>query len=320
MSITRPLLAAKAKKMEKNLSIEEFQIQQQEFIRNLPYPVLVTPKLDGIRCLKVDDQVVSRSFKPIPNEHVRRMLARLLPNGIDGELMVRGGGTFNEIQSAIMTIKGAPKFEYWAFDYVKDDLNKPYSERIKDLQEWFENEYPSKRMMPMDAMHDVKLILPTLIETPEQMIQYEEGVVSEGYEGAMARVATGAYKCGRATLNEGILTKVVRVFREEATVVGFEERMHNENEQELDEFGLAKRSSKKDGLVGAETLGRITLEMPNGTQFGVGTGYNDAERKEIWTNQEKYLGKIMTYEYRELTEYGVPRFPAFVGFRHPDDM
>ena len=320
MSITRPLLAAKAKPLGK-VTPEEFNNAQAQFMKDLQYPVLVTPKLDGIRCLKIDGQVVSRSFKPIPNEHVRRMLERLLPDGIDGELMVRGGGTFNEIQSAIMTIKGAPKFEYWAFDYVKDSIDKPYEERIKDLKDWFESEYPTKRVLPMDAMHDVKLILPTLIETPEQMMEYEEKVVSEGYEGAMARTPFGPYKCGRATLKEGTLTKVVRVFRDEAVAVvsEFEEKMHNDNEQEEDEFGLAKRSSKKEGLVGADTLGRITVEMPDGTKFGIGTGFDDKQRKEIWDNKDQYEGKIVTYEYRELTEYGVPRFPVFVGFRHPDD-
>ena len=38
----------------------------------LVYPVLVTPKLDGIRCLVKDTGVVSRTLKPIPNKYIRK--------------------------------------------------------------------------------------------------------------------------------------------------------------------------------------------------------------------------------------------------------
>lgn len=321
MSITRPMLAAKRNPSPKEFSAEEFLQDQQEFINNLQYPTLATPKLDGIRCLKVDGQVFSRSFKPIPNEHVRRVLARRLPDGIDGELMLRKRADFNEIQSAIMTIKGAPAFEFWAFDYVKDSIDKPYSERIRDLKDWYENEYPATKVMPIDLANDVKLILPRLLETPEELHTYEHEIVTEqGFEGVMTRTPDGPYKCGRATLREGYLTKVVRIFRDEAEVIGFEEKMHNENELEQDEFGLAKRSSKKDGKTGAGTLGRITLRLDSGTEFGTGTGFDDVTRKEIWENQDKYLGKKLTFEYRHLSKDNVPRFPAFIGFRHEDDL
>src|SRR5713101_3979205 len=62
----------------------------------LRFPALATPKIDGIRCLKIDGAAVSRSFKPIRNRHIRwKFLA--LPDGIDGELVA---GTFHETQSA----------------------------------------------------------------------------------------------------------------------------------------------------------------------------------------------------------------------------
>jgi DNA ligase-1 len=311
MSITRPLLAAKRDKSQ----------TEEDFLDSLPYPLSCTRKLDGIRCLKVNQQIVSRSFKPIPNDHVRGVLSRLLPDGIDGELMVRGNADFNEVQSQIMTIKGAPQFEYWAFDYVKDSLEKPYLERMQDLQDWFENVYPTKRILPLDIFHEVKIVLPITINDTKELLEFEHKVVvDEGFEGVMVRTPDSIYKCGRATLREGILTKVVRVFRDEAVVVGFEEKMKNDNEQELDEFGLAKRSSKKEGKSGASTLGRLTVEMPSGIQFGIGTGFNDAQRKEIWDNQDKYLGKTVTYEYRHLSRDSVPRFPAWVGVRHRDDQ
>ncbi|RKZ85765.1 MAG: ATP-dependent DNA ligase [Gammaproteobacteria bacterium] len=310
MSITRPLLAAKREKAQ----------TEEEFFDGITFPVMCSAKLDGIRCLKINGEIVSRSFKPIPNEHVRRMLRRLLPDGIDGELMVRGNADFNQIQSAIMTIKGAPQFEYWAFDYVKASLDKPYRERIEDLKAWFSEQYPKNKMMPMDALHDVKLVLPVEVRSSEELIEYERKTVGEGFEGVMIRHPLGPYKCGRATYREGTLTKVVRKFRDEGIVVGFEERMHNENEQEQDEFGLSKRSTKKEGKTRSGTLGRLTLRMPSGLEFGVGTGFNDELRQLIWDNKKDYLGKTVTYEYRELSKDNIPRFPVWIGTRNLDDM
>lgn len=320
MSITRPLHAAKQKKLPAELTKEEFDQAHVDFIHSFEYPLQASIKRDGMRCLKVDGQVLSRSFKPIANEHTTRVLKRLVPNGMDGELMLRGDTDFNDVQSAFTTIKGAPQFDYWIFDYVKDSLSKPYTERINDLEEWLRTDYQKNRMMPLDAMHDVRLVLPILMETPEQLIVFEQECIDNGHEGVIVRTPDGPYKCGRATLNEGLLTKVVRKFRDEGIVIGFQEQMSNENEKVQDEFGLSKRSSKKGGKVKAGVLGNFNLRLESGKEVEVGTGYKAPQRKEMWTNREAYLGKIMTFEYRHLTKYGIPRFPAFIGFRHPDDL
>lgn len=50
MTITKPMLAASLDSLD-----------------SVNFPVYVTPKLDGIRCLKVGGEIVSRSFKPIRN-------------------------------------------------------------------------------------------------------------------------------------------------------------------------------------------------------------------------------------------------------------
>lgn len=52
----------------------------------LTYPLYASPKLDGIRALKVSGRLVSRKLLDIPNKHVQAM-ARELPDGLDGELI-----------------------------------------------------------------------------------------------------------------------------------------------------------------------------------------------------------------------------------------
>ena len=43
----------------------------------LRFPYLASPKLDGIRCLVLNGEVLSRSFKPIRNRFIQVQLKRL---------------------------------------------------------------------------------------------------------------------------------------------------------------------------------------------------------------------------------------------------
>ena len=101
---------------------------------DLRFPLLATPKLDGVRALVIDGHAVTRKFKPIPNKYIRAKIEHYCPDGFDGEIM-SGNLEFNDLQSLVMTEEGEPDFEYHVFDYVKDDLTKPYKERVLDLEE-----------------------------------------------------------------------------------------------------------------------------------------------------------------------------------------
>lgn len=295
--ITRPLLAGTLEDLSK-----------------IKYPVLATPKLDGIRVLKVSGAVVTRKFKELPNKSVRTKLEIILPDGIDGEVMLREGG-FNEIQSQIMSFDGEPDFIFSAFDYVKDNLSKSYEDRIKDLKEWYQRSADSK------TRNIIRLLVPKLVSNEEELLAYETKCLSEGYEGVMLRSTSGKYKCGRSTEKEAILLKLKRFTDAEAKVVEFTERLHNGNIKEKDEFGLSKRSHKKEGLSLANTLGALrVIDIESGVDFELGTGFDDTLRKEIWENKDKYLGKIVKYKYQAVGVKEKPRFPVFLGFRHPDDM
>jgi DNA ligase-1 len=73
------------------------------------FPYIATPKIDGIRFLMVDGVAVSRTFKPIRNNHIQNLLQTHLPDGIDGELT--SGETFQSSTSAVMSIEGTPDFK-----------------------------------------------------------------------------------------------------------------------------------------------------------------------------------------------------------------
>ncbi len=54
-------------------------------------------------------------------------------------------------------------------------------------------------------------------------------------------------------------------------------------------------------------LGALAVQLPDGTEFSVGTGLSDAERAA-----PPPVGSVVTFRYQELSDGGVPRFPSFV--------
>src|SRR3990172_4065088 len=97
--LSRPMLAVAIKNAEKEIK----------------YPCLIQPKIDGIRCLKIDGEFVTRNFKMLPNLFIRNMLSELnLPDGVDGELI--GTSNFQVTVSDVMTEYKECEFVYNIFD------------------------------------------------------------------------------------------------------------------------------------------------------------------------------------------------------------
>ena len=278
------------------------QALKAEDFANIKYPVLCTPKLDGIRCLIINGKPVSRNFIDIPNRYVQKTMAGL-PDYLDGELMVEGG--FNSVQSAIMREDGEPNFTYNIFDYGKFEKNE-YWQRAESL-------------IHLKLPSYCKLVLPNVIKNSQELDEYEARCIGLGYEGVMIRSPSGPYKFGRSTIKEAYLVKLKRFEDSEAEIIGFEERMHNDNIAEEDNFGHTKRSSHKDNLKPANTLGALIVkDIKSGIEFNLGTGFDDTLRKEIWDNKSKYMGKIPTYQFQGIVDK--PRFPSFKGFRDVRDI
>ena len=273
---------------------------------DVKYPSYIQPKLDGIRVVAIDGVAYSRKMKPIPNQFVQKVFKELNLHGLDGELMV--DGDFNSVQSAIMSEDGEPNFYLVAYDMwnVEGGYSTRNTQLIKAV-ETLQSDY-------------IRLCPTEVVTTPQEAENALQRFIDDGYEGGMLRSIDGRYKQGRSTFKEGFLLKLKRFYDDEAVVIGFEEKMTNTNAKETDERGYAKRSSKKEGLVPANTLGSLQVDW-KGVVFNIGSGFTDEQRKEIWDNKEKYLGKLVTFKYQEIhSATGVPRFPTFKGERSPLDM
>jgi DNA ligase-1 len=160
-----------------------------------------------------------------------------------------------------------------------------------------------------------------LVVNEKELLDFEEGCINAGFEGAMIRDPDGLYKYGRSTTREGILLKLKRKMTSEFRVRGFVEQMHNGNVLLVDNLGYADRQTLKANMVPMDTLGALEVtDLKTGVEFNVGTGFTDGDRAEIWNNKAKYQDAIGTYEY---LPYGIkdkPRHPAFKGWRDPRDI
>lgn len=282
-------------------------------LTKLRYPLLASPKLDGIRCIIRRGGAVSRNLKPIPNERVREYLSTL-PPGIDGELMVQGG--FNACQSFFMSKQPKEWTDDWflfAFDWHgKQDF--AFEDRLRALTTWSE-EY---------GHNNLHVVEHKLITNADDLAAFEAECLADGFEGVMVRDPRGPYKFGRSTTREGYLLKIKQFVDEEATIVGVEELMRNENELEQDELGHAKRSAAKAGLVPAGCMGMLRCRTEDGAEFGIGSGFTQWHRNTFWSRREELVGKLVTFKHQPdpggRQPGQAPRFPVFKGLRHENDL
>lgn len=281
-------------------------------IQALCYPLLATPKIDGIRALRLQDTLLSRAFKEIPNTYVRTYLTTNTPPGLDGELVVLDAG-FHETQSGIMSEGGVPDFRYLVFDYCPDGIEDVgYEKRLGLL---------GMVLGQRVALPEVSTVPATLIHDPSHLTQYEEICLTQGYEGVCLRSPDSPYKSGRSTLREHFLLKLKRFEDAEAKVVGFQELERNGNEAVISELGLLKRSHKAEGRTSGQTLGALLVEdCTTNTHFGIGTGFTSAQRQEFWDNQHALLGRLVTYKHQPFGRKDAPRIPVFKGFRDVIDL
>lgn len=291
-------------------------------IATLRYPLLATPKIDGIRCLIVDGKALSRKMLPIPNRFIRSVLDNPAFNGLDGELLVgksEPGATFAQCTDGIMREGGEPNFTYYVFD-VWDRPTMPYNKRI---EEYHGPRFPRHpRIQNLMAWKVPRAAGEPFNDEGGSLEFYLAEWLRKGHEGVMVRKPDGPYKNGRATWNEGYLTKVKPFADAEATIVGFEEQMHNGNEAQQDAFGRTKRSSAKANLTAKGTLGALVCKSEKfSEEFNIGTGFDDRLKREIWDNQGDWLHAIVKFKYQAIGSTSEkPRIPVFLGKRDARDL
>lgn len=272
----------------------------------LRFPVIASPKLDGIRATIVGGKLLSRSLRPIPNSGMYEALSHPDLTGLDGELVVglpTDGDVYHKTTSGVMTRGG---LRDWGF-HVFDDASDPggFSARLESARRRVANAGP--RLI----LHEHKTT--TCLD---DLLTYENQCVTAGYEGLILRDPLGPYKFGRSTSNEGWMLKVKRFEDSEAEVIGVEEEMSNQNTAETNELGRTQRSTAREGLVGKGTMGALVVrDIKSGVEFSIGTGFDAGDRAAVWT-----AGDVVKYKFFPIGVKDKPRHPVFQGRRSRVDM
>ena len=274
--------------------------------------MVASPKLDGIRCMIQDGVALSRSLKPIRNKHVQNLLGKKKYNGFDGELIV-GAPTDKDVYrnttKHVMSEHKEFKFTFWLFDMFTD-RSLSYAERRAKI---------SKLTNPKEK--HIRILSYEMVKNMDDLLWYEENCLEIGYEGVILRDPNALYKHGRSTAKEGGLIKVKRFNDSEATILGFEEQMKNNNEKKVNELGRGQRSSHKENMIPKGTLGALVVkDISTGVEFNLGSGFTDSVRDQLWKYKTDLIGQTVKYKYFDIGVKDAPRHPVYLGIRIPEDM
>jgi len=253
------------------------------------FPAIAQPKLDGLRCLAIVDKgkakLYSRTGKPITTlPHIIEQLEDAYEGDkgrhlLDGELYNHDlKDDFNKIASVIKRDKVHPDHEiikYYIYDTVSDVR---YSVRTTPVIDAVEN-FSHLEFLPW-----------TDVGSEDELMEYFQQCLNEGYEGAMYRHPTMGYEHKRSAA----LLKVKEMADDEFVMVDVEEG-----------------NGKLQGKAGA-----IWCETKDGKRFKAKMkGALEDLDKYLVNFKKDYKGKMLTVQYQNLTPDGVPRFPVGVRVR-----
>ena len=229
----------------------------------------ISEKLDGVRAYWDGRKFISRQGNEFyaPDWFVEGM-----PDfPLDGELWA-GRKQFQETVSIVRRYDAGKEWEnikYFIFD--APDKTSTFEQRLQKIDNYFKSN---------DAPH-TKVLEQWVCKGTAHLNEELEKVVAINGEGVMLRQPNSIYEVGRSNT----LLKLKRFYDAEAEVIGH-----------------TAGKGRHKGVMGS-----LKVITPEGTEFSVGTGFSDAQRKV-----PPKIGSIITYRYQELTKAKVPRFPSFV--------
>lgn len=264
-------------------------------------PFSLSEKMNGIRCTTIKRGSIiinkTRQNKEILELNDINEDMRELPDGVyDGELVVKNSERFRlrEVLQETMKIVNSDLedkvVDYWIFDYLTEEEFQDGKSKT--------NYFERRDRNPVEGtdFENVRIIPELYRGTDESVI---EGILDE-YVDIKGREGLFYYKdlpyVAKRTSN---ILKIKKKYTSDLLVTGFEE-------------GKGKYKSM---------LGALVLDY-KGFVLNC-SGMSDEQRKDIWNNKEKYLGKIVEIEHEQETtneKGGLSlEYPVFLQWRFDKD-
>lgn len=276
-SFMQPMLAARWDNVKDKVIVSEKS------------PIFIQPKLDGCRCLVSREGMQTRTGKvwvsaPHIFEQLKPIFEKYPDLVLDGELYNHDlNEDFNKIISLVKKSKpteedlkeSAEKVQYWIYDIWSDPGT--FSDRAIHLNRLFSENH---------CMHSPSFVQVNTykITNKEDVQNYLERFVSQGYEGAIVRLdAPYEFKRSKNLLK-------VKQFQDE-------------------EFPIVRIEEGRGNLSGK--AGRIVVNA-DGVEVAAGLKFSHEEAEEIWKNRDYYIGKKATIKFFNKTEDGSLRFPKCI--------
>lgn len=304
----------------------------------VPFPCAISPKIDGVRAANLDRTLRGRSLKTHKNIFITDEFSGGEFYGFDGELIaasVVDPLLVSKTSSMASTRDLLPPVYGWClFDYATPETEKlGYLERYELLK---------KRVMEVTAANPrlaaFLLIVPVVVvNNMEQLIQWEESWLDQGFEGLIGRALDKPYKHGRATANEGGLWRIKRFIETEARVVSIVEGEKNTNEATVNEKGNSSRSTHKENMIPNGSVGNMQCELCEdvwdpfsktgeplfkaGQIVTVSPGkMTEYEALHYFQNPDQLVNHIIKFKFFPKGVKDKPRFPTYICHRDERDI
>jgi len=255
------------------------------------FPVLVQPKINGVRCRTKIDKVTALTLRSSEDNEIVSVphiltevkhLFSAVPALLDGELYVHNTplGDITSITSRVVNLHpNHDVIEYHIFDIIDSRADMSQLAMVMLSMQKAIEKYKLRHLK----------VVPTLVVTGiDEIMGCKERWVSEGYEGIIIRKYDGKYVEKRST-------EIMKSKKRRLTPA------------------VVLRAIEEESIHGYKkgTLGAVECVLDDGTIFKVGTGFTAQEREDWWPTE--LLGKTIVVEYQELTAAGVPYAPSFKG-------
>lgn len=287
---------------EFNVMLAEKYWDRMEELEKTNPDIIISQKLDGIRCVAIVDKngvkLFSRQGKPIEGLHDLEEQLLWLPFGcFDGELLLNKDNIpSKDLYRETVTVVNSKDQDkknivFNIFDTCEiEEFENGYCavpciERKKIIQELEEQMKP-------DLWKSVPILYYGKYNRDIVQQELNKQIALE-HEGVMVNIANAPYEA-RRTKN---ILKVKAMQDCDLKIIGFEE-------------GTGKNKG---------TLGAIIVDY-KGFEVRVGSGFTDQDREYFWANQNELLGRVITVQYFEETTNKKDnslslRFPVYLELR-----
>lgn len=259
----------------------------------LKFPLHIEPKIDGMRCLIVMGEngatAYTREGHELPQvQFICNQIVEALREAgstplyvFDDELFTKDWNTTLKLAKTEKDIDRS-ELIFHCFDAIlRTEWEVGYSNRKI-------GEYRDELIQIVRGRPNIKAVPRHLVYNLEEMNAFYDEYLQDGYEGIMIKRRDGRYECKRSS--------DWLKYKPETTA----------------DYPIVGTFEGKGKF--RDTLGGLVLDKGNGVELGVGSGFTDAIRANLWGSRDNLAGKMCEVKFQPGRD-GAAEFAVFVRIR-----